>query len=74
MVQDAAEEYGKWLGLTFQVVDDMLDFTSTKDILGKPVLNDLKQARLAAPRRECPLERARASMHACVRLCVCARC
>jgi hypothetical protein len=29
-------EYGKHLGLAFQVVDDILDFTQTYEQLGKP--------------------------------------
>ena len=29
-------EYGRHLGLAFQVVDDILDFTQTQEQLGKP--------------------------------------
>lgn len=29
-------EYGRHLGLAFQVVDDILDFTQTSQQLGKP--------------------------------------
>jgi len=29
-------DYGKHLGLAFQVVDDVLDFTQTSEQLGKP--------------------------------------
>ncbi len=36
----AAEEYAYHLGLAFQVQDDILDFTGTTEILGKPVGSD----------------------------------
>lgn len=35
-----AKEYGDLLGLTFQIVDDILDETSTSEELGKPVGSD----------------------------------
>ena len=35
-VKDAMFEYGRHLGLAFQVVDDILDFTQTTEQLGKP--------------------------------------
>jgi all-trans-nonaprenyl-diphosphate synthase len=41
--------YGKHLGLAFQVVDDILDFTATADVLGKPVGSDLISGNLTAP-------------------------
>lgn len=41
--------YGRHLGLAFQIVDDILDFTSTTDTLGKPVGSDLKSGNLTAP-------------------------
>ncbi|MDE6518967.1 MAG: polyprenyl synthetase family protein [Ruminococcus sp.] len=39
----AAAEYGFRLGFAFQVIDDILDVTSTTEILGKPVGSDEKQ-------------------------------
>ena len=36
----AAKEYGKNVGLCFQLVDDILDVTATADVLGKPVGGD----------------------------------
>ncbi len=50
--QETAEnlyEYGKNLGLAFQIVDDILDFTSSTDTLGKPAGSDLKSGNLTAP-------------------------
>jgi octaprenyl-diphosphate synthase len=43
------KEYGDNLGIAFQIVDDILDFTSTKEILGKPVGSDLMQGTLTLP-------------------------
>jgi all-trans-nonaprenyl-diphosphate synthase len=42
-------EYGRDLGLAFQVVDDIFDLTSSADKLGKPVGSDLKSGNLTAP-------------------------
>jgi octaprenyl-diphosphate synthase len=46
---DRLEEVGKGLGMAFQLVDDLLDLTSTKEVLGKPVANDLKEGKLTLP-------------------------
>lgn len=40
---------GKSLGMAFQLIDDLLDLTSTKDVLGKPVANDLKEGKMTLP-------------------------
>ncbi|ASC72220.1 Prenyl transferase [Halomicronema hongdechloris C2206] len=42
-------DYGRNLGLAFQIVDDILDFTSSDDVLGKPAGSDLKNGNLTAP-------------------------
>ncbi len=42
-------EYGRNLGLAFQIVDDIFDFTSSADALGKPAGSDLKDGHLTAP-------------------------
>jgi len=42
-------EVGKALGMAFQLTDDLLDLTSTKDVLGKPVANDLKEGKMTLP-------------------------
>ncbi len=41
--------YGDSLGLAFQVVDDILDFTGTEEQLGKPVGSDLRQGTITLP-------------------------
>jgi all-trans-nonaprenyl-diphosphate synthase len=41
--------YGRHLGLAFQIVDDILDFTSVTESLGKPACSDLKSGHITAP-------------------------
>ena len=48
-VVDNLYNYGKHLGLAFQIVDDILDFTGSTDTLGKPAASDLKSGNLTAP-------------------------
>src|ERR1700691_2332703 len=42
-------EYGWNLGIAFQLIDDVLDFTSREKILGKPVGNDLREGKVTLP-------------------------
>lgn len=42
-------EYGINVGMTFQIIDDLLDFTGDEKILGKPVLSDLSEGRITLP-------------------------
>lgn len=42
-------EYGMNLGLAFQIADDVLDFTSDDETLGKPAGNDLRQGTITLP-------------------------
>lgn len=48
-VADELYGYGRSLGLAFQIVDDILDFTGSIDSLGKPAGSDLKSGNLTAP-------------------------
>lgn len=41
--------YGRHLGLAFQIVDDILDFTGSTEGLGKPAGSDLRSGNLTAP-------------------------
>ena len=45
----AAEKYGYHLGLAYQVIDDVLDFTGSADVLGKPAMADLSLGLATAP-------------------------
>mmetsp|Transcript_2970 Transcript_2970/g.6938 ORF Transcript_2970/g.6938 Transcript_2970/m.6938 type:complete len:399 (-) Transcript_2970:283-1479(-) len=47
--QELAYEYGKNLGLAFQVVDDLLDFEGNTDAMGKPTLADINSGLATAP-------------------------
>jgi geranylgeranyl pyrophosphate synthase len=42
-------EYGNNLGMSFQIIDDLLDFTADEKTLGKPVLSDLSEGRITLP-------------------------
>lgn len=42
-------EFGEFLGMAFQLVDDMLDYTSREQELGKPVLQDLDEGNITLP-------------------------
>lgn len=42
-------DYGWNLGMAFQLVDDLLDFTASEEVLGKPVGNDLSEGKVTLP-------------------------
>ena len=46
---DSLQHFGRQLGLAFQVVDDILDFTGSDQQLGKPAASDLASGYLTAP-------------------------
>jgi octaprenyl-diphosphate synthase len=48
-ITEPLQEFGRDLGLCFQLVDDLLDFTSNRSRLGKPVLADLREGRVTLP-------------------------
>lgn len=48
-VNQALYEYGRHFGLAFQIVDDILDFTASTEVLGKPAGSDLASGNLTAP-------------------------
>ena len=45
----ALEEYGRNIGMCFQIVDDILDITGSQQSLGKPVFSDLREGKLTLP-------------------------
>lgn len=54
ITEDAAlrklmKEYGENVGMAFQIRDDILDFTSRKSILGKPIGGDMKEKKITLP-------------------------
>jgi len=47
--EEALARYGLNVGLAFQIVDDMLDFSSSEKILGKPVGSGLREGKFTLP-------------------------
>jgi octaprenyl-diphosphate synthase len=45
----ALREYGFNLGIAFQLVDDLLDFTGDAEALGKPIGADLREGKMTLP-------------------------
>lgn len=44
--EDRLGQYGRDLGMAFQIVDDVLDLTASESILGKPVASDLREGKV----------------------------
>jgi octaprenyl-diphosphate synthase len=47
--QEALWDYGLNIGMAFQVVDDLLDFTGEQEALGKPIGGDLREGKMTLP-------------------------
>lgn len=47
--QEMMRDFGLKIGIAFQLADDLLDFTSTSEQLGKPAANDLREGKLTLP-------------------------
>ena len=47
--QLALREYGFNLGMAFQLVDDLLDYTADEEVLGKPVGGDVREGKMTLP-------------------------
>jgi len=43
--EERLADYGRNLGLAFQIVDDVLDLTASEEVLGKPVASDLREGK-----------------------------
>lgn len=46
---EAIRKYGYGVGMSFQIIDDILDFTASEEELGKPVGSDLRSGILTLP-------------------------
>jgi geranylgeranyl pyrophosphate synthase len=46
---DALRAYGRNIGMAFQIIDDVLDFEGSTELLGKPAGNDLRQGTVTLP-------------------------
>ncbi len=46
---EVLERYGYFLGMAFQVTDDILDLVADEEVLGKPVGSDIKQGVITLP-------------------------
>ena len=47
--RDILRSFGEYLGIAFQIKDDLLDYQSRSSILGKPVGHDLKEKKITLP-------------------------
>ena len=47
--QQALWDYGFYIGMAFQLVDDLLDYTGEEVVLGKPVGGDLREGKMTLP-------------------------
>lgn len=47
--EDRLAQYGRDLGMAFQIVDDVLDLTASEHVLGKPVASDLREGKATMP-------------------------
>jgi heptaprenyl diphosphate synthase len=45
----ALQRYGYYLGMAFQVTDDILDYVASEEVLGKPVGSDIRQGVITLP-------------------------
>ena len=43
--EERVAQYGRDLGMAFQIVDDVLDLTASESVLGKPVASDLREGK-----------------------------
>jgi octaprenyl-diphosphate synthase len=47
--RQALREYGDKLGMVFQIVDDLLDYTGAEAVTGKPTGQDLREHKMTLP-------------------------
>nr|YP_010330404.1 prenyl transferase [Rhodella violacea]UNJ18120.1 prenyl transferase [Rhodella violacea] len=49
IISNCAYNYGKYIGLAFQIIDDILDIVGSSNTLGKPIGSDFKNGNLTSP-------------------------
>jgi octaprenyl-diphosphate synthase len=47
--REVLRRYGKNLGMAFQIVDDLLDYTASQSVTGKPSGQDLREHKITLP-------------------------
>jgi octaprenyl-diphosphate synthase len=47
--REALRRFGEYLGMAFQIVDDLLDYTEDEAVTGKPSGNDLREHKVTLP-------------------------
>ncbi|QQS65685.1 MAG: polyprenyl synthetase family protein [Chlorobiota bacterium] len=48
-IQIAMRDFGEYVGIIFQIKDDLFDYTSTHKKIGKPIGNDILEKKLTLP-------------------------
>src|SRR6187551_2407219 len=48
-VEDALESYGRNLGIAFQLADDVIDYASNEEVMGKGVGDDFRDGKMTLP-------------------------
>ncbi len=48
-IEAALVRFGRSVGIAFQLVDDLLDYTSSEEVFGKPVGKDLLEGKITLP-------------------------
>jgi octaprenyl-diphosphate synthase len=46
---DALANFGKALGISFQITDDLLDYVGSEEVLGKNIGDDFKEGKVTLP-------------------------
>ena len=49
ILKQKAFEYGLNIGMAFQIVDDLLDYTGKEEKTGKSIMNDLREGKITYP-------------------------
>lgn len=47
--EESLSQFGLYAGIAFQLIDDLLDYTSSEKVFGKPVGKDLREGKMTLP-------------------------